>query len=207
MPDFYQPLCPDKNYHIYSHGTGNEKIFKEEKNYDFFLRKYVQHTLPVADTFAFSLLPDQFRFIIRIKPIEHIVDHFTLVKSNKPFLEHLCSDFIMERFSNWLNSYVKSFNKMYDRKGSLFIDYIRRAEINNSEQLCSTISYLHTTPIENHFCSSPEEWKYCSYRTLLNGPHTILLNETVMDLFGSKRRFIKYHQQPNNLKMAVIIPS
>ncbi len=45
----------------------------------------------------------------------------------------------MERFSNFLNSYTKSFNKANNRKGALFMDYLKRSVVkqrNRFHQLC-----------------------------------------------------------------------
>jgi hypothetical protein len=35
---------------------------------------------------------------------------------------HNLPAFLMERFSNFCNSYTKSYNKFYDRKGALFLE-------------------------------------------------------------------------------------
>ena len=67
MPDYHIPLLPDKTYHIFSRAIGKEKLFLEDENHKFFLRKYKLHISPVADTFAYTLLPNHFHFLIRIK--------------------------------------------------------------------------------------------------------------------------------------------
>jgi hypothetical protein len=36
---------------------------------------------------------------------------------------------LMERFANLCNSYTKSYNKVYERKGALFIDYLKRQKL------------------------------------------------------------------------------
>ena len=70
MPDYHIPLFPDKIYHIFSRAIGKEKLFLEDENYKFFLKKFKLHISPVADTFAYNLLPNYFHFLIRIKSLE-----------------------------------------------------------------------------------------------------------------------------------------
>ena len=47
-------------YHIFNRGDNRETIFREQRNY-FYLLKLA------ADTFAYCLLPNHFRFLVRIK--------------------------------------------------------------------------------------------------------------------------------------------
>ena len=47
------PLLYDTYYHIYNRGTNGENIFVQERNYEYFLKLYEKHIVPVADTFAY----------------------------------------------------------------------------------------------------------------------------------------------------------
>jgi putative transposase len=47
------PLVPNKFYHVYNHGNGNDNIFFNEGNYIYFLKKYKEYIAPVADTYAY----------------------------------------------------------------------------------------------------------------------------------------------------------
>lgn len=205
MPDYHQPLYPDCTYHIFSRATGNEKIFTEEKNYSFFLNKYQQHILPVADTYAFCLLPNHFHFLIKIKSIDVIEKYYLQKKKNKTFTSEVAPEFIMECFSNLLNSYTKAFNKTYNRKGSLFIDYLRRIEVSTDDQFGATIFYIHKNPVHHHYCKTISEWPWSSYKYLLSTGSTNLLRKEIIDFFGTKEQFISFHQQPIFLKEAETI--
>jgi hypothetical protein len=205
MSDFHIPLFPDHSYHILGRAIGNEKIIKQEMNYPFLLKKYKKHIQHIADTFAYCLLPTHFHFLIRIKNIVELEYHYKKMKPLKVFRPELVSDFIMERFSNWLNSYTKAFNKTYDRKGSLFIDYLRRDEIQNTEQFGATIFYIHKNPVHHSYCKFMEEWHWSSYNTMFSNGKTLLLRKEVLDWFGGIDGFIRYHQQPFYLKDAIIM--
>jgi len=195
MPDYNIPLSPDCSYHIFSRANGNEKLFLNEENYKFFLGRFKIHVGPVANTFAYNLLPNHFHFLIRIKTLEEIKSHFLKVKRNKHFDEELVSDFIMERFGNLLNSYTKSFNKRNNRKGGLFMDNMRRVEIIDDSHFASEIFYVHKNAVHHQYAKTIEEWCWSSYNSLLRESPTELLRNEIMDFFGGKDAFIKFHQQ------------
>jgi len=54
-------------YHIYNRGNNRENLFLSPRNYRYFLRLYGQHIMPVAETFAYSLLPNHFHFATRMR--------------------------------------------------------------------------------------------------------------------------------------------
>ena len=62
-------LEPDSFYHIYNRANGNEKLFASKENYRFFLKRYKDLITPIADSFAYCLLPNHFHFLVRIKTI------------------------------------------------------------------------------------------------------------------------------------------
>src|ERR1700730_933820 len=195
MADYHIPLLADGIYHLVSRANGNEKIFIEERNYPFFIRKFKRHILPIADVFSYCLLPDHFHFLLRIKPIEIIQNYFGIKKPGKDFVHDLASDFIMERFYNLLNSNTKYFNKTYDRKGALFIDYLIRVEIEDEIQFCSTASYIHKNPVHHEYCKSMNEWRWSSYND-----DSFILKEELISWFGGEDTYIKYHNQAVDLK-------
>ncbi|MEO6136399.1 MAG: transposase [Ginsengibacter sp.] len=199
MPDYHIPLIPNQIYHIFNRAIGDEKLFREDKNYLFFLQKYKQHILPVADTFAYSLLPNHFHFLIRIKDEIQIAALFRSSKKKEAELE-LLSGFIMERFGNLFNSYAKSFNKEYSRKGNLFMDTMKRVEVENDAQFGSEVFYVHKNPVHHHYCKKIEDWKWSSYHSLLSNLDTLLLRKEVIEWFGSREKFIEFHRQPIFLK-------
>ena len=43
---------PEGVYHIYNRANGAEDLFREEKNYAYFLEKYFSYISPIAETFA-----------------------------------------------------------------------------------------------------------------------------------------------------------
>ena len=174
MPDYHIPLIPDKAYHIFSRAMGKEKLFLEEENYKFFLRQFSIRISPVANTFAYNLLPNHFHFMIRIKNIDTINEEFLKVKKNTKFEMDLAPEFVMERFGNLLNSYTKSFNKKYSRTGGLFIDIMRRVEVKNDRQFGATIFYIHKNTVHHGYCEKISEWRWPSYQSIISNAPTQL---------------------------------
>ncbi len=60
-------LEPGQYYHVYNRGVNRENLFREERNYAYFLKLYTRHITPVAETFAYCLLRNHFHFLIRIR--------------------------------------------------------------------------------------------------------------------------------------------
>ena len=62
-----QPLRPEHFYHIYNRGINGEKLFKQPRNYPYFLQQYAKYIAPVADTYAYALMGNHFHLLVRIK--------------------------------------------------------------------------------------------------------------------------------------------
>jgi REP element-mobilizing transposase RayT len=203
--NYHQPLIPDNTYHLFSRAVGSEQLFITDENYFFFLNKLKQHTDPVCELYTYSLLPNHFHLLGRIKSALEIETAFCQAKK-KIFDEnlHSLSDFIMERFSNLLNSYTKSYNKVHRRKGSLFIDYLKRSLIKDDGDMAALIWYIHKNAIHHGYTKSIGEWRFDGYKDLLsNGPSAMLKND-VIDFYGGKEHFVQVHQQPIFLKNVIL---
>ncbi|MCU0374274.1 MAG: hypothetical protein MUF24_03110 [Chitinophagaceae bacterium] len=201
MSFYHQPLMPNQIYHVFSRVIGKEKLFLSDENYLYFLRKLKEHTGPVCDYYCYSLLPNHFHLLVKIKDEPELLNYFNQVKK-VPFnpLAHNLSDFVMERFGNFLNSYTKSFNKMYHRKGALFLDYLNRSKVRKDSDFSAFVWYIHKNAVHHKLKKSIGEWKYDSYLSILSHAPTSLLRQEIMDWFGDKEAFVKFHQQPIILK-------
>ncbi len=144
---------PGKYYHIFNRGNNREDLFKEEKNYLYFLKLYEHHIEPVAETYAYCLMRNHFHLLVKIKDLkhlpcfgnlegvqtlEHILDHKHppglkdmkgVEKSFDGDLKDVLTPNPSRAFSNLFNAYTKSINKMYGRTGSLFEKNFHRIEV------------------------------------------------------------------------------
>jgi REP element-mobilizing transposase RayT len=204
--DYHQPLLPGEKYHILSRATGNELLFTEPENFRFFLQRFHKYILPVADVFAYALLSNHFHFLVEIKPYDTILELYTKEKkqvTNSREEQNNLSAFVMQPFSNLLNSYTKSFNKKYNRKGALFMDYLRRVQVSSGEQFLATVFYIHKNPVHHGLCKNIADWKWSSYNTILSNAPTNIERQKLIKEFETLQRFVTYHAQPVYLKNAI----
>lgn len=66
------PLESEFFYHIYNRGINRCDLFRETNDYRHFLRLYEKYIEPIADTYAWVLMPNHFHLLIRIKTEEEI---------------------------------------------------------------------------------------------------------------------------------------
>jgi len=62
-----EPFEPYNIYHVYNHGNAEDLIFREDTNYDFFLKKYGKYIPEIAETYAYCLMPNHFHVMVWIK--------------------------------------------------------------------------------------------------------------------------------------------
>jgi hypothetical protein len=191
------PLLFDTYYHIYNRGNNRENIFIEERNYEYFLKLYEKHIVPVADTFAYCLLRNHFHVGVRTKS-EDEIKAFLKVSPTFGDLERkpLRADYISNQFSNFFNAYAKAINKAYGRTGSLFQHPFGRVPITSDRQFWNVIAYIHQNPQKHKFVQDFREWKYSSYGIILTEKRTIIKrDEVMMNWFGTKDNYISLHGQ------------
>jgi hypothetical protein len=123
-----------------------------------------------------------------------LTEHFKdKLRKNPQGFENLAG-LISRKFSNFLNAYAKAFNKMFERKGSLFLDNIQRKKIENENYFTHLIHYIHYNPVHHGFVRDLDDWKYSSYHAFLSEKKTKVERENVLQWFGGKDDFEKFHQ-------------
>ena len=201
MTRYHQPLIPGEIYHLFSRAVGNERLFLNDENYRYFLARLNYHVSPVAELSTYTLLPNHFHLVVRIKQADVVAAHFEMVKQKSyHLLETDLSDFVMERFSNWLNGYTKAFNKLHHRRGGLFMDYLKRSRADTNADLIAFIFYTHKNAVHHGITNQIGDWPHDAYKSLLSNAQTLLLRKDVMELFGGPTGFVQFHQQPIALK-------
>lgn len=190
---YHISLLPNRIYHVFNHAVGFENLFREEKNYYYFLELVQKYLLPIADIYAFNLLPNHFHFLLHIKSEDILKD--VLKNKIKQEVQLDYSKLIMQQFSNCFNAYSKAFNKLYSRKGALFIDYVKRSEIQSDVYFQNCLHYIHHNAVRHGLCDSIDDWYWSSYQAFLNEKTSKMARKEVMDIFGDKTYYIHFHQQ------------
>lgn len=202
-----QILKSDLSFHIFNHGNGFENLFLHEANYHYFLEKYALYGSPLAETFAYCLMPNHFHFVLRIRERELIeslmagvavVENFSKVRNFGKVLTNddtAINRYISKQFSNLFSCYTQSFNKVYHRRGSLFIKNFKRELIADDAYLRNAIVYVHRNPVHHGFCADYLQWEHSSYGDVLNERKGLVDSSVVFDLFGGKESWINHHEK------------
>jgi hypothetical protein len=80
------------------------------------------------------------------------------------------------------------------------MDYMRRVEILDLNQLLVTTFYVHKNAVHHGLCKVIQEWKWSCFHTFLSEKPTSLKREIVLDWFGGKKEFLEFHEQAIILK-------
>jgi len=179
------PLQPGVYYHIFNRGNNRENLFNENQNYLYFLQLYSSHIHPIADTFAYCLLPNHFHFLLRIKTTEEIS-----ISKSKNQHEFRPS----QNFSNFFNGYTKAFNKIYQRSGSLFQDRFGRIPITSETHFIQLVFYIHFNPQKHGLVNDFRKWTWSSYQALCGNQPSKLARDEVIRWFGSVEQFENFHR-------------
>ena len=210
-----EKLIPNQSYHIFNHANGFENIFKENENYRFFLEKYEQYITPIAETYAYCLMPNHFHLVVRIRKREQLEEiirtknhsaatHFSKVSFDFGKVPVVDSDrisddniekFLSKQFSNLFSSYTLSFNRMYKRMGSLFIKNFKREAISDKEYFLNAIVYVHRNPIHHGFCTRYTDWSYTSYCEITSLKSEMVEVDKLLKVFENKESFVEVHRQ------------
>ena len=174
------PLENGKYYHIYNRGINSDILFKDNDNYNYFLKLYDTHIDPIAETFAWCLMKNHFHFLIRIKEVEEIKTAIKIQPS--------------QSFSNLFNAYTKAFNKKYNRHGALFERPFRRKWVNYDTYFQNLIVYIHNNPVHHNICEHPLEYAWSSYLSCISDKPTKLKRQEVIEIFNDVENFKYVHQ-------------
>lgn len=181
------PLEPGRYYHIYNRGINSCDLFTEEDNYAYFLNLYEKYIDPIAETFAWVVMPNHFHLLVRLKEVnERDLTGFKNLSGLKPPHQH---------FSNLFNAYTKAFNKRNNRHGSLFERAFKRKLIEDESYLKQLVLYIHNNPVHHGFCSHPIEYGWSSYLTCVSPKPTNLKHDETMEWFDNEANFKSVHNK------------
>ena len=182
-------LEPGKYFHIYNRGNNRENLFYEERNYEYFLKQYMKHIVPIADTFAYCLLKNHFHVMVRIKDEDTIrLDKSSRLVKSKPGL-------VTNQFKNFFISYAKAINKAYGRTGALFQRPFGRREVTSDEYFARLVHYIHFNPQKHRFVKNYRTYQYSSYPIIVSGQPGIVERNKVLEWFGGIDAFVEFHNK------------
>ena len=209
-----EKLQPNCSYHIFNHANGFENIFTVDDNYRFYLDKYQQYILPIAETYAYCLLPNHFHLVVRIRRKEVIEEVYRNFKSTNfskvpnfgkvensgkvEITDNIIEQFISKQFANLFSCYTQSFNKVNKRRGSLFLKNFRREPIENKAYFLNAVIYTHRNPVHHAFCDRYTDWSYTSFCEIKEHNSQLIEVDKLLRMFGGLVSFIDLHEQSAN---------
>lgn len=129
-------------YHIYNRGAGKAKIFFEEDNYIFLLKKIKEYSNKYEfSVIAYCLMPNHFHLLLRQDGAQPL---------------NIALGFMF-------NAYTKAINKKSSRSGTLFQGSFKSIYIEDNRYLIELCRYIHRNPIDDGLIRNIENWKYSNY--------------------------------------------
>jgi len=184
------PLQHGQFYHVYNRGNNREHLFLKAHNYRYFLQLYARQVAPIAETYAYCLLPNHFHFLVRIKDAKDLTGLRDLSGLKRPGLKPPS-----QYFSNLFNAYARAFNKAYERSGSLFQRPFGRILVTSQAHLLWLVAYIHRNPQKHGLANDFRGWPYSSYRACLSAKPTRVQRDEVLAWFDGPDGFRAFHRE------------
>jgi hypothetical protein len=184
-------LILETYYPIFNPADGEDNLFRKERNLSLFEDKYRKYTNLLAGSPARCLTTNRFHLPVKIKSEEElaavsttalskfgILEEFETLESDSTFKANIIS----KLFASFFSRYMKFFNVVYNRRGSLFIKNFRRKEVSNGVYPRNRILYTHLKPVKLGFTNSANGWEhtYILYRFAKRRP------QWLKELFGDR---------------------
>ncbi len=191
----------DKIYHVYNRTNNNELLFRSADNYYYFLKQFDFYISPIAETFAWNLLPNHFHFLIKIRAstfIEKWIKSIPVEKQTKTEQHFLSGNnlntLVEMEFKRLFTSYAMAYNKMYKRRGNLFSRTFKRVEILKDSQFTQALVYIHANAQKHQLVKDFYTYPWTSYHSILSDKPTKILRDQVLGWFGGKEQFKQVHK-------------
>ncbi len=178
---------PNNFYHIYNRGNNREDLFKEERNYVYFLQLWARYLEPFVETHAYALLPNHFHVVFRIRPTAS---------------QSLVVGGLSKAFASCFKAYAQAVNVQYGRTGSLFQKRFRRKHIDTDQYLHNAICYVNTNAQKHGFARDFVRYPHTSYASILSDRPTLLARKAVLAFFDGREGFVHWHRQYADLGFA-----
>ena len=180
-----QSLTEGSYFHLYNRGINGENIFREQRNYVYFLNQYFYYCKDVLETYAYALLKNHFHLLVYVKE-NAVVPRY----KGKGDITLNAS----KQLSHFFNSYAQSVNKAYKRTGPLFESPFERKLVDDEHYITSLTFFFYYNPQMHGFVSDFRSWEFSSFHSIMQNDHQYLPSQKILSWFGGKEQFIKLHE-------------
>lgn len=174
-------------YHIYNRGNQKQRLFFDERNYNFFLGKIINYILPVCNILSYTLMPNHY----------HILIHANSTTAELLDKRPLSISKLSEGIRLMQSSYAKAFNAEMGICGNLFQQKAKAKLIEPQSpiQAINTFDYIHRNPVTASLVKFQEDWKYSSFREYLDPSQPGICNKDLaFQLLGLDHRMFRKYQ-------------
>lgn len=170
LPKFYNM---NSSHHLYNRGVNKDKIFFDDNDYRFFIKKMKEykekHFIKII---CFCLLPNHFHLFVKQLTIEHTIGKF---------------------IGDLTNAYTKGINKKYGRTGVLLEGRTKSKIITDETYFLWLCKYILLNPVNARLVSQPEEWNYSSAKEYFGSiDSNITDTEEILNKFNSAKDFVEF---------------
>jgi putative transposase len=170
-------------YHVYNRGANRERIFREERNYHFLLKRIKEFSaIHHIGIIAYCMLPNHYHLLVRQEA------------------EVKVSVFMQAVF----NSYTKAFNHAYSRTGTLFEGPFKAIRIEKYSHLLQLCLYIHHNPVHAGLAYHPIDWPFSNYSAFVRRKDEMLCDSKFLeDNFPDPAEYEKLIREYKPLKRKV----
>jgi REP element-mobilizing transposase RayT len=186
------PFLYDSFYHVYNRSVSGQLLFYSEENYRFFLNKFDTYMSDLIRVYSWSLMPNHFHFLLSIKR-ENECRFTEKEKKQLDSGDYCLSDIVSSRFKNFFICYSLSLKNMFKIKTNIFAQKFKHILVEDESYLTQLVYYIHYNPARHHIVKDWTSYKWSSYKRIISDVRTRLEVKFVLDWFGGKDNFIKYH--------------
>ena len=167
-------------YHIYNQGNNHRKIFFNQENYLYFLKKIKTYITPYADILAWCLMPNHFHLMVLVREAlasQGLTQSQALTTRKRRTLN--------DSIGIMLRTYTRAINKQEKFSGTLFRKETKAECVNcpsgvspsfitkndvtiiniqNPEQQYPQVcfNYIHQNPVKANLVKKPTDWEFSS---------------------------------------------
>jgi putative transposase len=166
----YKQFAAGEVFHIYNRGNGKADIFRDDRDYQNFLKRLSiilrMEELTSVSKAAFDsrvrltpFSPETFSLICYCLMPNHF--HFCIMQHTEipigTLIHRLCT------------SYAKYFNRKYGHVGHIFQDRFKAVRVEADTQLLALSAYIHQNPKIAKLVIELKDWPYSSYQEYRTG--------------------------------------
>jgi len=168
-------LEPGRCYHVYNCAAGGDPLFDDESDRSFFMDLYRNHVTPVAETYAYCLLPDHVHFLVKIRDgVAGPYKHFAIL----------------------FNAYSKGWNRRRERRGKLFRFKLKRIEVRREAIFRDLVRYINLNPCRHGLTKNPAHFRYCSFNATVRQSLSLIPRDELAGRFGGQHQLAEAISEP-----------